>query len=216
MAGQTEQVLSAIMDDIEGGRINPGDVIEESRLVEVHGVSRTPVREALIHLEAKGLVRRLPRKGAVLFKPSLEEFLALLEVHASLEGQAANLAAHRLTVPNAVKLEAVVCACEAHCKASGEDDPIGYSRLDHRFHEAVAASTGNPFLVEMIKVNARMLTAYFRARYRLPGAISTSASDHRRIAALITERERDQAEAAMIAHVRFDQVTVMDMLAARP
>ena len=75
--------------------LNPGDVIEEARLMDAHGVSRTPVREAFIQLEASGLIRRLPRKGAVLFKPTLEEFLAILEVHAKLEGQAAGLAARR-------------------------------------------------------------------------------------------------------------------------
>ena len=54
---------------------------EEAALMAAHEVSRTPVREALIHLETAGLIRRLPRKGAVLFKPTLEEFLAILEVH---------------------------------------------------------------------------------------------------------------------------------------
>ena len=82
MAGQTETVISAILGAIESGALNPGDMIEEQVLSERHGVSRTPIREALIKLETAGLVQRLPRKGAVVFKPTLEEFLAILEVHA--------------------------------------------------------------------------------------------------------------------------------------
>ena len=93
MAGQTETVFNAILDAIDRGRLNPGDMIEETALMAEHDVSRTPIREAFIQLEAAGLIRRLPRKGAVLFRPTLEEFLAILEVHAKLEGQAAGLAA---------------------------------------------------------------------------------------------------------------------------
>jgi len=214
MAGQTEQVLNAILADIDGGRLNPGDIIEEAPLVQQHGVSRTPVREAFIQLEAAGLIRRLPRKGAVLFRPTLEEFLAILEVHAKLEGQAAGLAARRLSPQNAIDLEAAVVACEVHAAQKGDDDPNGYYQLNLRFHEVVAISAGNPFLVEMIKTNARKLMAYYRARYRYPGSIAVSAAEHRQIAGLITSHQRDKAETAMATHVQFDQVTVMDLLAA--
>jgi DNA-binding GntR family transcriptional regulator len=214
MAGQTELVLRGVLAGIDAGRLNPGDIVEETTLMEAHGVSRTPVREAFIQLETAGLIRRLPRKGAVLFKPTLEEFLAILEVHAKLEGQAAGLAARRLSPQNAKLAEAAVVACEAHAEAKGDTDPNGYYQLNMRFHEAVAVSAGNPFLVEMIKTNARKLMAYYRARYRYPGSIAASAAEHREILTLITHHDRDGAEALMQKHVAFDQVTVMDLLAA--
>ncbi|MFV0512368.1 MAG: GntR family transcriptional regulator [Jhaorihella sp.] len=214
MAGQTEQVLNAILADIDCGRLNPGDVIEEAPLMQAHGVSRTPVREAFIQLETAGLIRRLPRKGAMLFKPTLEEFLAILEVHAKLEGQAAGLAARRMSPQHGRALEAAVRDCEAHARDKGDSDPAGYYQRNLRFHEAVALAAGNPFLVELIKTNARKLMAYYRARYRYPNAIAVSAREHRQIAALIAAHDRAGAEAAMIAHVQFDEVTVMDLLAA--
>ena len=214
MAGQTEQVLNAVLRDIDAGMLNPGDVLEEAPLMDRHDVSRTPVREAFIQLETAGLIRRLPRKGAVLFKPTLEEFLAILEVHAKLEGQAAGLAARRLSPEGAIALETATAACETHLAANGETDPTGYYQLNLRFHEAVALGAGNPFLLEMIKMNARKLMAYYRARYRYPGAISASAREHREIANLIFSHQNDRADAAMTAHVQFDQVTVMDLLAA--
>ena len=214
MAGQTEQLLNAILDDIDGGRLNPGDVLDEAGLVSRHGVSRTPVREVFIQLEATGLIQRLRRKGAVLFKPTLEEFLAILEVHAQLEGQAAGLAARRLSPVQTKSLEAAVVACETHAATKGDNDPNGYYQLNLRFHEAVALGAGNPFLVEMIKTNARKLMAYYRARYRYPGSITQSAREHREIAALIFAHDQEGAQAAMRSHVQFDQVTVMDLLAA--
>lgn len=214
MAGQTETLIETLMTWIDTGRLNPGDVLDESALVAEFGVSRTPVREAILQLEAVGLIRRNPRKGATLFRPTLEEFLAILEVHAKLEGQAAGLAARRLSVSGAARLEAIVAACEDHAATKGDGDPDSYYQLNLRFHEAVAIAAGNPFLTEMIKTNARKLLAYYRARYRYAGAIAASAADHRHILGLITARDAVAAEAAMQRHVQFDQITAMDLLAA--
>ena len=214
MAGQTDTLIAAILEDIDAGRLAPGQEIDEAVLAARHSVSRTPIREAYIQLEASGLIRRLPRKGAVLFKPTLEEFLAIQEVHAQLEGQAAGLAARRISPVMREQLHAVVAACEAHASQKGDADPDGYYQLNLRFHETVALGAANPFLVEMIKTNARKLMAYYRARYHYPGAIAQSALEHREIATLILSHDRDGAEAAMQAHVLFDQVTVMDLLAA--
>ncbi|MEX0344992.1 MAG: GntR family transcriptional regulator [Rhizobiaceae bacterium] len=214
MAGQTETIISAIISEIETGILNPGDLIEEQRLIDAYDVSRTPLREALLSLEASGLIKRLPRKGAVVFKPTLEEFLAILEVHAKLEGQAAGLAARRLSAKHGRELEAAVVACEVHEKDHGDGRPDDYYRLNMRFHEVVARSAGNVFLLDLVKTNARKLMAYYRARYSYTGAIAASARDHRSIATLILDRNIDDAEAAMVKHVQFDQVTAMDLLAA--
>lgn len=214
MSGQTHSLIDEIFSRIDLGRLNPGDTIDEQELVDAFGVSRTPVREALLQLEAMGLIRRLPRKGATLFRPTLEEFLAILEIHAKLEGMAAGLAARRLSAAGAKDLEAAVSACEAHARDKGNSDPDGYYQLNLRFHETVAIAAGNPFLTEMVKSNARKLLAYYRARYKYAGVIAASAAEHRKIAGLITDRDTAGAEQAMSRHVQFDQVTAMDLLAA--
>lgn len=214
MANQTGTIVKTLLDHIDAGLLYPGDVIEEAALVAQFGVSRTPVREALMQIEATGLVRRLPRKGAVVFKPTLTEFLAILEVHAKLEGQAAGLAARRLSPTGATALEAATAACEGHFAAFGESQTDAYYQLNLRFHATVAEAAGNPFLLDMIKTNARKLMAYYRARYRYAGSIESSAREHRAIAALISARDSEGAERAMQRHVQFDQVTAMDLLAA--
>jgi DNA-binding GntR family transcriptional regulator len=214
VANQTETIVRTLLDWIDAGTLNPGDEIEEAALVARFGVSRTPVREALMQVEATGLVRRLPRKGAVVFKPTLEEFLGILEVHAKLEGQAAGLAARRLSPAFATRLEAATAACERHFQALGDGEPDAYYQLNLQFHGTVAEAAGNPFLLDMIKTNARKLMAYYRARYHYAGSIGASARDHRAIAGLIFARDAAGAEAAMQRHVQFDQVTAMDLLAA--
>ena len=214
MTRQTPNLVHEILARIDLGAFNPGDTIDEQELVDTFTVSRTPVREALLQLEAMGLIRRHPRKGATIFRPTLEEFLAILEVHGKLEGQAAALAARRLSVAGARALEAAVTACETHAAAKGDADPDAYYQHNLRFHATVAEASGNPFLLDMIKTNARKLLAYYRARYRYAGVIAASAAEHRRIATLITDRDGTQAETLMARHVQFDQVTAMDLLAA--
>ncbi len=196
------------------GQLTPGDTLGEAELAEPFGASRAPLREAVLYLEALGLVRRLPRKGAAIFRPTLEEFLAILEVHAKLEGQAAGLAARRLSRQGAEELEAAVKACEAHAATSPNADPDGYYQHNLRFHACVAHASGNAVLVDALKTNARKLLAYYRARYRFQGAIAASATEHRDISRLILDRDSGGAEARMQRHVQFDQVTAMDLLAA--
>jgi DNA-binding GntR family transcriptional regulator len=214
VAGPTTALVAQIVARIEGGSLNPGDAIDEAELSATFGVSRTPVREALLQLEALGLIRRNPRKGASLFRPTLEEFLAILEVHAKLEGQAAGLAARRLSVAGAAALEQAVAACEAHAAAHGDGNPDGYYQLNLAFHGAVAQGAGNSVLADALKTNARKLLAYYRARYRYAGVIAASALEHRAIARLILDHDSLSAEAMMARHVQFDQVTAMDLLAA--
>ena len=214
MAGQTETIVQAILTSIENGALAPGDVIEEQALGAAHGVSRTPVREAMIQLESTGLIVRNPRKGATVYRPTLEEFLAILEVHAKLEGQAAGLAARRLSKTHAAALEAAVRACETHAATLGDGEPDLYYQRNLDFHRTVAEAAGNPFLLDMIKTNARKLMAYSRARYHYAGVIATSAREHREIATLIAARQSDKAAQAMERHVSFAHVTALDLLAA--
>lgn len=214
MGGQTGGIIRRVQDWIDQGRLLPGDEIDEGALIAEFGVSRTPLREALLTLEAQGLVRRLPRKGAVVFRPTLDEFLSILEIHAQLEGQAAGLAARRLSPAGAAALEAATAACEDHAARLGQTDPDGYYQLNLRFHAAVADGAGNPFLVELIKTEARKLMAYYRVGYRYAGTIARSAMEHRAIAARILDRDAEGAEALMRQHCHYDQITARDLLAA--
>lgn len=214
MAAQSQIVIDTILAQIDAGSVNPGDLIDEEALMDQLGLSRTPLREALLKLEAQGLVVRQPRKGVTVFRPTLEEFLAILEVHAKLEGQAAGLAARRLSPARAQELRRVVAACGAHHATHGDGAPGAYYQLNLDFHRLVGEASGNPFLLEMIKANARKLMAYYRARYRTVGAIGASAQEHAAILEAIVNRHSDEAEALMLHHVQFDHVTAMDLLAS--
>lgn len=213
MGSQTDQIVDHIVREIEHGTLMPGDVLEEKALVSKFSVSRTPVREALLQLDALGILQRKARGGAVVFKPNLEEFLAILEVHAKLEGHAAGLAARRLSAEDGRALEQACRTCEDHLAEHGDGEPDLYYQANLNFHRLVAVSAHNPILLETIKVNARRLLAYYRARYRYKGSIAKSALEHRKIAQLIMDRDSAAAEELMVTHVMFDSVTAMDLIA---
>lgn len=212
MTDPQKSVTKMIVHRIDTGALSPGDRIDEEELIETLQISRTPLREALIQLETLGLIQRFPRKGAFVFRPTIEEFLAILEIHAGLEGQAAGLAARRLSVEKGKALELAVENCQRHAREKGDVDPDGYYQLNLVFHATVAEAAKNPFLIQSVKSNARRLMAYYRARYRYKGTIETSAREHAQIVQLILDGQSAQAEAEMKAHVLFDQVTAMDLI----
>jgi DNA-binding GntR family transcriptional regulator len=213
MSNQTDMIVAHIVKRIEDGTLSPGDVLEEKALVSEFGLSRTPVREALLQLDAVGILRRKARGGAEVFQPTLEEFLAILEVHAKLEGHAAALAARRMSADDAAALERACASCDHHVATLANTMPNAYYQHNLSFHKTVGLAAHNPFLMEMIRTNGRKLLAYYRARYAYKGSIPQSAIEHRKIAALIVDRDVAGAEEAMVRHVTFDSVTAMDLIA---
>lgn len=214
MAGQTEAVIERIIAQIDAGIALPGCAIDEKEMMRLCGVSRTPVREALIRLETSGLIERQPRKGAVIFQPDAETFLAILEVHADLESFAARLAAQRITDDLKDELRRSVTACTEHAETRGNSDPAGYYQLNMQFHEIIVRAARNDVLTDMVKTNARKLMAYYRLRYRHVGASHTSAEQHATIADHILAHRSEEAAAAMLGHFNYDRQTVMDLLAS--
>lgn len=214
MAGQTDTVIALIISQIDAGEMLPGFAIDEKEMMRLCGVSRTPVREALIRLETDGLVQRYPRNGAIVFRPTVGEFLTILEVHANLESFAAGLAAQRITDKMKDELQAIVNACESHAESQGNTDPAAYYQLNLQFHEIIVRAAQNDVLMQMVKTNARKLMAYYRMRYRHPGAAEKSAREHAVIAEHIIANRSHDAAAAMLDHFNYDRQTVMDLIAS--
>lgn len=214
MANQTSKVIDTIIQRIDTGVYLPGTVLDETRLAEEIDVSRTPVREAFIQLETEGLiVRGGRRRGAEVFKPNTDQFLNILEVHAQLEAQAAELAARRITEELIKALNDNLSRSITHHERHGDEDHAGYYQLNLSFHDIILTASGNPFLGALIRTNARKLMAYYRNRYAFKGATAASLQEHQAIADLICAGDAAGARKAMAQHFEYDLDTVMDLLA---
>src|SRR4030088_2205449 len=92
-----EKIRLAIEEAIGNGSLLPGDIINEAELSARYSVSRTPIREALLQLQAQGMLTSLPRSGMLVAKMDVPQLLAMWELLAELEGICARLACERMT-----------------------------------------------------------------------------------------------------------------------
>lgn len=130
---------------ILSGELSAGETLRQDELSAQLGVSRTPLREAIITLQAEGLVVSHPHKGAVVYKPTADELKSIYEVRALLEPQAARIAARNMTPERLAEIESVIT------RLNQETSPWELIRLNHDFRETLYAATGNKHLVDMIR-----------------------------------------------------------------
>ncbi len=113
------------------------------------GMSRTPVREALIRLEQEGFVELTPRRGMRVSALSPRDIREITEVLACLEVEAAErLALRRCTADELAQFDAAIAAMDAALEAK---DPERWNEADYRFHTLLIESCGNRHLVETAK-----------------------------------------------------------------
>lgn len=206
------QVVNEIFRSLDAGELSPGDNISEQDLMDKLGVSKTPVREALIELDAQGYIVRAPRKGASVFKPTLEELLVISEVNARLHGMATGLAARRLSDGRKRELIAATQACMDHALTYGDDRPDEFFNLNYNYHKVIVESALNDYLYHLIVNSSRKILAYYRIRHNFPGNSIRAARDHEQITALMLDKDFDGAERLIIEHSTIDSVEALDLM----
>ena len=107
---QAQRLRQTIEDEIVAGRLAVGARLDEVMLAERFGVSRTPIREALLQLAVTGLVETKPRKGTIVSAPEPQHLLAMFETMAELEAACGRFAARRLTPDHEAALKAALAA----------------------------------------------------------------------------------------------------------
>lgn len=139
-------VANRLRDLIIEGVLTPGMRLNESRLCEELGVSRTPLREAVKTLASEGLIEPRPGRGTVVRSFSPKDARDMLEVLTELEGMAGRLACAQATEEEIADIRAVHEEMVAFYR-SGER--LGYYKLNQTIHSMIVAATGNETLIEM-------------------------------------------------------------------
>ncbi len=184
-------LANALAESITSGALPPGTPLEEERLAAAHGVSRTPVREALRLLAATGLVEQRPRRGAVVSRPDPRRLAEMFQAMAELEAACAALCARAMDRRARTRL-ATRHAAMAPMAAAG--DLRAYQAANVTFHEAIYAGAGNGYLAELAQAT-RLRLAPFRAA-QLGGRDRLSASHGEHCALVAAIRAGDGAAAA--------------------
>ena len=208
---QTLKAQLALRALILRGALAPGERVSELPLVERLGVSRTPVRMALVRLEEEGLLEALPSGGFAVKVFSERETFVAIEVRGTLEGLAARLAAERGVPaerlgPAAACLDAIDAVVGRG--AEGLDVPR-YVELNARFHAHLVEFADSPTLARQIERACGLPfaspSALVPVQSRSPAMVHilTVAQDqHRCVLAAIEGREGARAEAIMREHAR--------------
>lgn len=138
-------VYEHLREQIISLHYEPGTRLVESQLAEELNVSRSPVKAALLRLEEENLVAQEPGKSPIVAPIRYEDCLMLLEARRGIEGQAAYLAADRITDE---ELEELKRAIQGMKRADQEGDPIRCARNDAKFHQLVMDAARNKYLQE--------------------------------------------------------------------
>ena len=206
-----DQVTQRLRTLLVEGRLAPGAKLNERELCEQLRVSRTPLREAIKHLAAEGLVDLVPNRGAVAVKLDADDVAHAFEVLAALEALAGELAAARATDAEVAEIRALhfeMLACHAR------RDLSGYYRLNAQIHAGIAAAAGNPVLAgTMTKLNARVQSLRFRtnqdeAKWRV------AVQEHSQMMQALADRDGAALGRVLTEHLHHKRDTVLQLLRA--
>lgn len=209
---QTVRAQLALRDLILSGALRQGERISELQAVETTGVSRTPVRMALVRLEEEGLLEAIPSGGFMVKAFSERDILDSIELRGTLEGLAARLAAERgVSVRDLSPLK----ECLAEIDGLIRKDPISvdafssYVALNARFHALLTElSRSAPVIRQIDRASALPFASpsgFVMAQSALPEShqiLLIAQDQHRAVIDAIENREGARAEAIMREHAR--------------
>lgn len=147
-SASVDYVYRALRQQIMDNSLPPNTQLLEQTLVSTFGVSRTPIREALVRLQGEGLLEIIPRHGARILPLSLADMREIYEILASLEPTAAEIVTRRGLLPE--ELATFVEACDQMQAALDRDDLEGWAKGDDIYHHHLLDICGNGRLREFV------------------------------------------------------------------
>ena len=188
-----KELEQAILD----GDIVPGTALAEVKLSQEMGVSRTPVREALMQLELEGLVKTVPNKGAVVVGVTASDVDDIYTIRMRIEGLAARRAAEKISEQQLEALREIVELQEFYVSRK---DFLQVWHLDNRFHETLYEGCGSRPLKQMLTLFHNYIQKAREATVRA-GRAEGSTQEHRAVLDAISARDPEAAEERMVIHV---------------
>ena len=193
-----KHIETTLMDDIAAGALEPGERLDEVKLTERFGVSRTPVREALSRLVAQGILIPGEKRGVRVAQYTRQELAQVFEAMHEIETACARIAPQRLTLLARLEIETAQAACVA---AAETGDRIAYLRANEALHETIYRATGNPYMADLAG-EFRRRTGPFRAKkFESKEDLIASAHSHEKLIASIFSEDSDAASDGMRAHM---------------
>jgi DNA-binding GntR family transcriptional regulator len=192
------RVYERLRDDIGAGLLRPGEQLVEARLATDLGVSKTPVREALIRLQRDGLVKIEPYRGASVLEPSPADVREILELRELLECHIARELASTRPADVLASLEATITRGRAALDR-GDEAEIADSLTE--FSDVFTAACANGRLTGVLKELRSVLLLIGSRSLHADGRGARSLDEHARILATLKKGDAEAAAAATAEHI---------------
>ncbi|UTF60657.1 GntR family transcriptional regulator [Gilvimarinus sp. DA14] len=193
------QIYGFIRDAIVSMELEPGQLISESALASKFGVSRTPVREALIKLANLGFVEVLPQRGTYVSRLSMEKILEARFIREALE---VSVVSHLAEKPNHQAVKAAEAIIAEQKLAAEADDALLFQELDDKFHQLLASHTGYSRVAAMIEEEKAHMDRVRNLSLHMTGQYKRVLTQHRAIIRAIKAGSVSEAVDAMSLHLR--------------
>jgi len=194
-----DQAVKLIKGAILRGEIPPGEVISNEQLSAWLGISRTPIREALLELQRGGMVIIHRGKGTEVARLSRKDVVEIFETREALEVKSCELMIERMGDGSIKGLESIL---EKQARDASRGEELGFLEGDHQFHLLLAKGSGNGRLynaVEAMRDQCMLLGTY---ALRQENRMSEVLGEHREIVEALRRRDPSAARDAVIAHLR--------------
>lgn len=196
-----DRAYAFVKERILDGGYPGGDLLSEGEVAQALGVSRTPVREAFLLLEAEGLMRLYPKRGALVVPVSPEEVRDVMETRMLVERHTADLLARR-GPDGAAVIEDLRGLLARQEELLDEGDLTGFVAADRAFHHRIVAAAGNAILTRIsdsLRDRQRRMVAATVARE--PDLPRRFVEEHRGILDAIARGEADDAARLVEEHL---------------
>lgn len=210
MTSPSNVLRAQLEEEIITGILKANTRLDEVSLSDRFGVSRTPVREALIQLSTAGLVIKLPNKGHFVAQIGPTLLIEMFDVMGELEAMAARLASRRASEDDIASIREAHQAC---CEAVTGDDPDDYYYKNETFHKKILDAAHNSFLAEQSGKLHKRLKAFRRLQLRTRGRMNSSFQEHQRVVDAIVAGDSQKAAKEMRKHVVIQGERFADLLA---
>ena len=191
----SDHVAQTLKKAIVDGLLPAGELLRQDEIASHFHVSKIPVREALKHLEAKGLVTFLRNRGAVVASLSAAEIDEYMEIRAMLEARAAHLAAAQID-------DQTIEHARQHVDAFAlATDASGWGELNWLFHSTLYSAAGRPILLAEIRTLYNKVERYVRALLSVTTEMPKTQHEHAAILDAFVRRDPDAAAELTRAHV---------------
>ena len=193
-----QEVAERLRQRIFAHELTPGTWIDEQKLAEQYGISRTPLREALKVLASEGLVELKPRRGCYVTEISPQDLDDIFPLMAMLEGRCAAEAVNNASPADIATLKSIHEQLESAARDGRID---AFFEANQEFHKKIQELAGNRWMLSVIQDLRKVLKLSRLHSLSLEGRLQQSLDEHRVIMAAFEARESVKAEKLMHDHL---------------